>query len=90
MNFYLKEKEEVYKNLSSNPEGLSESEASLRLEKNGKNKLIEAKKDSLVKKLLKQIADPMIIVLLVAAVISAVVAVYAQESFADVFVILSI
>ncbi|HKL73572.1 MAG TPA: calcium-translocating P-type ATPase, PMCA-type, partial [Clostridia bacterium] len=88
MNYYLKDKDKVYQSLSSTPDGISETEAAQRLEKNGKNKLIEAKKDSIIKKLLKQIADPMIIVLLAAAIISAIVAVYADESFADVFVIL--
>lgn len=87
-SYYLKEKEEVCEKLNSNPNGISESEALLRLERNGKNKLEEGKKDSLLKKFLKQLADPMIIVLLVAAAISTAVAIVADESFVDVFVIL--
>lgn len=89
MKYYLKEKEEVIKELNSAPEsGLTEADAAERLAKDGKNKLAEGKKDTILKKFLRQIADPMIIVLLVAAVISTVVAVLADESFTDVFVIL--
>lgn len=70
--------------------GLSTQEANARLEKNGKNKLQEAKKDSLFKRFLKQLADPMIIVLLGAAALSAVTSAYEGESFADVFIILGV
>lgn len=55
---------------------------------NGKNKLAAAKKDSILKQLLKQLADPMIIILLAAAAISGVLAVTQGESFTDVIIIL--
>ena len=51
--------------------GLSQAEAAARLEKNGPNKLKEAEKTPLWKRFLAQLADPMIIMLIVAAVISA-------------------
>ena len=70
--------------------GLSTQEANARLEKYGKNRLVEAKKDSLMKRFLKQLADPMIIVLLCAAALSAVTAAFENESFADVFIILGV
>ena len=70
--------------------GLSTQEANARLEKYGKNKLVEAKKDGLFKRFLKQLADPMIIVLLCAAALSAVTAAFENESFADVFIILGV
>ena len=70
--------------------GLSTQEANARLEKYGKNRLVEAKKDSLMKRFLKQLADPMIIVLLCAAALSAVTAAVENESFADVFIILGV
>ena len=88
MNFYSDAKEAVLKELSATEEGLSSAEAAARLEKYGKNKLKEGKKDGIVKMFLKQLADPMIIVLLVAAVLSAVTAIYSGESLADVFIIL--
>lgn len=56
--------------------------------KTGKNKLAAAKKDSILKQLLKQLADPMIIILLAAAAISGVLAVTQGESFTDVIIIL--
>ena len=56
--------------------------------KNGKNKLNEAKKTPLLVRFLKQMADPMIIILLVAALVSGITAAYSGESFADVIIIL--
>ena len=88
MKYYLATEEEVLQEVSSSYEGLSEDEAARRLQANGKNKLIEPKKDSLIKRFFMQMADPMILILLVAAVISAVTAIYSGESFADVFIIL--
>ena len=69
-------------------QGLTTAEAETRLAKNGKNKLAEAKKDSLIKRFFQQMADPMILILLTAAAISAVLAVAQNESFADVIIIL--
>ncbi|MGN1316598.1 MAG: cation-translocating P-type ATPase [Acutalibacteraceae bacterium] len=71
MKYYLETAESVFKEVDSNEKGLTSAEAAARLEKNGKNKLAEAKKDSTLKKFFDQMKDPMIIVLLVAAVISA-------------------
>ncbi|MBO5683129.1 MAG: calcium-translocating P-type ATPase, PMCA-type [Clostridia bacterium] len=88
MKHYLEEKEAVISATGSTENGLTAQEAAARLEANGKNKLIEPKKDSIVKKFLMQFADPMIIVLLVAAVLSAITAIYEGESLADVFIIL--
>ena len=88
MKEYLKKVSQVYDEVKSDDNGLSSSEASARLEKNGKNKLAEGKKESLIHKFLKQFADPMIIILIVAAVISAVTAAIGGEGFADVFIIM--
>ncbi|MDF2908903.1 MAG: ATPase [Herbinix sp.] len=88
MKFYLEQAENVLKVVGSKAEGLTASEAKERLEKNGKNKLVEGKKDSLLKRFLSQLTDPMIIILLVAAAISGATSIYAGESIADVFIIL--
>lgn len=72
MKHYLETTEAVFQHVNSSENGLSSQEAALRLERNGKNKLAEAKKDSMLKKFFDQMKDPMIIILLVAAVISAV------------------
>ncbi len=94
MQFYLKNSNEVLNEVDSNENGLTSVEAKKRLEANGKNKLQEPPKDSLLKKFIKSLADPMIIMLLVAAFISAGTTVYsnlvtgANESYADLFIIL--
>ena len=88
MKEYLKSTEEVLKELNSTQNGISSEEASKRLEKNGLNKLDEPPRDGLVKKFFKSLMDPMIIMLLAAAAISAVTAVASGESFTDVFIIL--
>ena len=61
---------DAYIKLDSRYEGLSTAEAAERLRKIGANELQEGKKKSIVKMLLKQFKDVMILILLVAAVIS--------------------
>ena len=90
MKFYCEDQDKVLSELSSSREGLTSSEASKRLEENGKNKLVAAKGKSIVRRFLEQLADPMIIILLVAALISGVLAVLENESFADVIIILAV
>jgi len=66
-------KEEVANKLRTNIEyGLSEKEVSLRLQSCGKNELEEKKRESLLIRFFKQFNDFMIIILIIAAVISAV------------------
>lgn len=88
MKHYLESTDNVLIDVASSPQGLSEQTARQRLTVNGKNKLAEAKGKSLFARILEQIADPMIIILLAAAAISAVTAYMSNESFADVFIIL--
>ncbi len=90
MKPYLEDKEAVLAEAGSSMEGLSEAEAAARLEREGPNKLKEGKKDSLLKKFLGELKDPMIIVLIIAAVVSAVTAVYAHESLTDTIIILAV
>ncbi len=88
MTYYQNEISEVFESLDSSDKGLTSAEAASRLEKNGKNKLKEAKKTSIFRRFLNQLADPMIIVLIIAAVLSGITAVYENESLADTFIIL--
>ena len=91
MKEYLKTGEEVLREQSVDAgQGLSEAEAAGRLSEHGKNKLVEAKKTPIWKRFLEQLADPMIIILIAAAAVSGVTAVYAGESFADVIIILAV
>ena len=90
VKYYCEEAQEVLTQVQSNPEGLSRQEAEKRLAANGKNKLAEGKKDSLLKRFVDQLMDPMIIILLAAAAISGVLAVVEGESFTDVIIILAV
>lgn len=90
MRFYCEEAEAVLRDVDSTSEGLTGAEAEKRLAANGKNKLAEGRKDSLLKRFFQQMGDPMIIILLVAAAISGVLAVVEGESFADVIIILAV
>ena len=90
MKTYCEEKEAVLAELDSSENGLSSAEAQKRLEAHGKNKLKEPAKESLIKRFFGQMADPMILILLVAAAISGVLAVTQGESFADVIIILAV
>ncbi len=88
MKHYLEQIGRVFEEFRTFENGLSSNEAAKRLEKHGPNKLAEPPKIPLWKKLLLQLADPMIIVLLVAALISFITALVEGESLADVFIIL--
>ena len=69
--WYSKTIKEVLDQLKVTPEaGLTDSEAKKRLEQYGPNELKSAEKESLFMRFLDQMKDPMIIVLLVAAVLS--------------------
>ena len=82
--------EETLSEFKTSAEGLTAAEAAERLQRDGRNKLAEPPKDSLFKKLMMQFADPMIIILIVAAIISGITSFYAKESFADVIIILAV
>lgn len=90
MKHYCEDIQNVLNETQSSAEGLSAGEAEKRLLANGKNKLAEAKKDSLLKRFISQMMDPMILILLAAAAISGVLAVVEGESFADVIIILDV
>ena len=90
IKYYDQDAETALRETRSDAGGLSVEEAEKRLAEHGRNKLAEAKKDSLIKRFFSQMADPMIIILLVAAAISAVLSVAQNESFADVIIILAV
>ncbi len=90
MQEYLESTDKVLKEYDTVAGGLTTSQANERAEKYGKNKLAEGKKKTLVARFLEQLADPMIIILIVAAVISGITAAYEGESFADVIIIMAV
>lgn len=69
---YIGRKNDIVTRLDSDvSRGLTDARAKERLEKYGLNKIKSGKKKSLGEKILEQIADPMVILLLVASVLSA-------------------
>lgn len=96
MKEYLSNSADVLRSLETSENGLSEQKANELLEKNGKNKLKEGKKETLLARFLKQLAEPMTIILLVAAAISAGLEIYngiANNHFefpTDVIIILAV
>ncbi len=90
MKHYCEDILSVLAEVKGSAEGLSSKEANDRLLVNGKNKLAEGQKDSLLKRFINQLMDPMILILLAAAAISGVLAVVEGESFADVIIILAV
>lgn len=90
MKAYLQEATEVLKQQGATKEGLTAAQAAERLEKNGPNKLKEGKKVPLILRFLKELSDPMTLILIAAAVVSAITAIYADEHFTDVIIILAV
>ncbi len=90
MKEYQKSAQELMVELNTSPDGLSDSKANELLEKNGKNKLKEGKKESLISKFFKQLIEPMTIILLVAAAVSGVMSVYHREFPTDVIIIMAV
>ena len=93
--YYDMSSSDVLSELGTSEKGLSSAEAAERLSKYGPNKLAEAEKTSMITKFIKSLADPMIIMLLVAALVQAVVTVIEAGGkpsigdFTDVFVIVT-
>jgi Ca2+-transporting ATPase len=90
MQHYLHTPEETLSAVAGSPEGLSPAEAEKRLLDGGPNKLIEAKKTPMLLRFFQQMKDPMILILLAAALVSGVTAAIEGESFADVIIILTV
>lgn len=85
---YTQTPEQLLSQLETTEQGLSSAEAAARLEKYGPNKLKDAEKPTMVQRFLAQLKDPMLVILMVAAAVSAVTNYLAGESFAEVFIIL--
>ena len=67
--------EETLEALGSDRRGLSDEEARIRLERFGRGTLKEARRESLLRVFLRQLADPMVMALLCAAAVSAAVSI---------------
>lgn len=87
---YNEKLENLYERLHTSRNGLSEEEALKRLEEFGENKLKEREKESVIIKFLSQFNDFMVILLIGAAIFSALVSYIEKESYFDSIVILFI
>ena len=85
---YTQSTEQVLKNLGVDTNGLTGQQVQERLAKYGPNKLKEGEKPTLLQRFLAQLKDPMLIILMIAAAVSAVTSILANESLAEVFIIL--
>lgn len=88
MKYYLESSSEVFGEVKSSENGLTSEQARRRSAETGKNKLAEGKKTPLILRFLSQFADPMIIILIAAAVISAITSVLQKEFPSDVIIIM--
>ena len=68
---YALSTQDVMRQLGVTEEGLSTAEAQSRREKYGPNKLKEAEKATWFQRFMEQLKDPMLIILMIAAVVSA-------------------
>ena len=87
---YQQSTQDVLASLHSSPSGLTAEEAAARLAKHGPNKLQEAPKATLLQRFFQQLKDPMLLILMAAAAVSAVTNALSGESFTEVFIILAV
>jgi len=82
---------EVLQELGAGLDGLTTAEAQKRLEQYGPNKLKEAEKPTLLQRFVAQLKDPMLIILMIAAGVSALTGMLAGENeWAEVIIILAV
>ena len=88
---YSLEQDVVLKELETTENGLSSQQAAQRLEKYGPNKLKEAEKATWFQKFMAQLRDPMLIILMIAAGVSALTGMLSGENeWAEVIIILAV
>ena len=76
---------ETAKKLGTAPEGLSDEEAARRLDRYGLNELVETARTSPLKIFLRQFLSLMVIILIIAAVISAAIGMVKEEGMEEMY-----
>ena len=89
MNWYQLHVKEIMQKLGTSEEGLTDNEVSKRLQQYGLNKLVEEEKISRLKILFHQFTSPLIYILLIAAVVTALLKEYVDTSVITAVVILN-
>ena len=88
-DYYKSSAEETLRELQTSPTGLTSRQAQARQEKYGINKLKEAEKPGFLKRFFLQLKDPMLLILLAAAAVSALTGMLSGESeWAETIIIL--
>ena len=88
---YTLSTQQVLDKLGVTTQGLSAEEAEKRLSQYGPNKLKEAEKPSLIQRFLNQLKDPMLIILMIAAAVSAITGMLSGENeWAEVVIIIAV
>ena len=88
-DYYKSSAEESLRELQIGPTGLTSQQAHARQEKYGINKLKEAEKPGFLKRFFLQLKDPMLLILLAAAAVSALTGMLSGESeWAETIIIL--
>ena len=88
---YGQSSDEIMQQLQTSQDGLSTQEAASRLEKYGPNKLKDGEKKSIFRRFLDQLRDPMLIILLIAAGVSALTGMLSGENeWTEVIIILAV
>lgn len=87
---YNQSPRQVLEDLHAAETGLSGREAETRLGQYGPNRLREAPKATLLQRFLQQLRDPMLLILMAAAAVSAVTNYLSHEPFTEVLIILAV
>ena len=88
---YSLSQESVLEQLETTEAGLTTEQAAQRLEKYGPNKLKEAEKATWIQRFFNQLKDPMLIILMIAAAVSALTGMLSGENeWAEVIIILAV
>jgi len=90
MKYHLMTTEDTLREVLGVFNGLSTAEAGKRLQEQGKNKLKEEEKESLFSRFLIQLKDPMLLILMVAALVSGVTSLMSGEGMTDVVIIMAV
>ena len=86
--YFAQTQDEVIKEFNTTPDGLTNQEASTRLEKYGKNEIKTGRKKTFLEKFFDQFKDLMIIILVIAAILSVITS--GGEDVSDAIIIMAV
>ena len=89
MPWHAKQLTEVYNTLHTSEKGLSDAEAAERLRKNGRNELRSKPPKTILQMLKAQIVDPMVLILIGAAALSAVLQEWTEAAVIAIIVVVN-